>query len=314
MYQDIILLENTNFNDSVLNNRLVVYIELNNEGKDLLYNKIDLVISKIKSTESLIESQMENFLKTLISQEIGISLIEMIKETYEIIKHSSEQMEQMNTPVKVKMELELKDTYKKLKEILQKSISGNEDLMIPDKENLNKYILTAIEKMKEESRKRGESFSYELALKEIFDYRKWFNLKISHKKRGEEKFSEVKDKTVFSGGEKAMVIYLPMLSAMNFKYSKARPDAFKLMVLDEAFSVSDEKSRRSTIELIEDLDFDFVFNAPEMECLVPNTQFSIYTLKSSEDTGRVAISYSMWNGEKTIKKWFSENEIEELCK
>ena len=44
--------------------------------------------------------------------------------------------------------------------------------MIPDKENLNKYILTAIEKMKEESRKRGESFSYELALKEIFDYRK----------------------------------------------------------------------------------------------------------------------------------------------
>lgn len=314
LYQDIILLENTNFNDSVLNNRLVVYIELNNEGKDLLYNKIDLVISKIKSTESLIESQMENFLKTLISQEIGISLIEMIKETYEIIKHSSEQMEQMNTPVKVKMELELKDTYKKLKEILQKSISGNEDLMIPDKENLNKYILTAIEKMKEESRKRGESFSYELALKEIFDYRKWFNLKISHKKRGEEKFSEVKDKTVFSGGEKAMVIYLPMLSAMNFKYSKARPDAFKLMVLDEAFSVSDEKSRRSTIELIEDLDFDFVFNAPEMECLVPNTQFSIYTLKSSEDTGRVAISYSMWNGEKTIKKWFSENEIEELCK
>ena len=25
-----------------------------------------------------------------------------------------------------------------------------------------------------------------------------------------------------------MVIYLPMLSAMNFKYSKARPDAFKM--------------------------------------------------------------------------------------
>lgn len=312
--QNVLPVENTNYNDSTLNNRFVIHLELNNEGKDFLYNKIDLVTSKIKSTENLIEFQMERFLKTLISQEIGINLIEMIKETSEIIKHSSEQMEQMNTPIKVKMELELNDNHKKIKEILQKSISGNEDLMIPDSEDLKKYILTRIEKMKKEANDKGETFSYEVALKEIFDYRKWFNLKISHKKRGEEKFSEVKDKTVFSGGEKAMIIYLPMLSAMNFKYSKARPDAFKLIVLDEAFSVSDEKSRRSTIGLIEDLDFDFVFNAPEMECLVPNTEFSIYTLKSSEDTGRVAISYSMWNGEKRIKDWFSPDEIEELCK
>ncbi len=312
--QNVLPVENTNYNDSTLNTRFVIHLELNNEGKDFLYNKIDLVTSKIKSTENLIEFQMERFLKTLISQEIGINLIEMIKETSEIIKHSSEQMEQMNTPIKVKMELELNDNHKKIKEILQKSISGNEDLMIPDSEDLKKYILTRIEKMKKEANDRGETFSYEVALKEIFDYRKWFNLKISHKKRGEEKFSEVKDKTVFSGGEKAMIIYLPMLSAMNFKYSKARPDTFKLIVLDEAFSVSDEKSRRSTIGLIEDLDFDFVFNAPEMECLVPNTEFSIYTLKSSEDTGRVAISYSMWNGEKRIKDWFSPDEIEELCK
>lgn len=310
---DVIPVENSNYDDSTLNNRFVIHLELNNEGKDFLYNKMDLVTSKIKSTENLIEFQMEKFLKTLISQEIGISLIEMIKETSEIIKHSSEQMEQMNTPVKVKMELELNANHKKMKEILQKSISGNEDLMIPDREELKKYILNRIEKMKKEAHEKKETFSYELALKEIFDYRKWFDLKISHKKRGE-KFSEVTDKTVFSGGEKAMVIYLPMLSAMNFKYSKARPDAFKLMVLDEAFSVSDEKSRKSTIGLIEDLDFDFVFNAPEMECLVPNTQFSIYTLKSSEDTGKVAISYSIWNGEKRINKWFYDNEIEELCK
>ena len=309
----IIPIENTKFNDTNLNNRFKISIELNNEGQDLLYKKINIITTKIESIKNLIDRQMEKIIKNLLSQEIGIKLIEMIKETSEIIKQSSEQMEKMNTPVIVSMKLEIKDEQKKIKDILQKSISGNEDLMFPFKEDFKKYILNKLEGLKDEAKEKNEIFSYEAALKEIFDYRKWFNLKIYYQKRGENR-KEVTDKTIFSGGEKAMIIYLPILSAIDFKYSKASPDALKVIAFDEAFSVSDDESIRSTMKLIDDLDFDFIFNSPEAKCLVPNTQFNIYTLNPSKTTGIVRISFSTWNGNKRIKEVFSEKDIEELSK
>ena len=302
----------TKFENPKLNNRLKIFITLDNEKEDLIYNKIELIDNKIDNLKNLINQKTERLIKNVLSKEIGNTLLEMIKNTSEIIKNSSNQMEQMPTPIIVSMKWEIKDEIKEIKEILQKSVSGKEELISERyKRKLQDYILKEIENKKDIAEKKKENFEYKTALKEIFDYRKWFNLKIYYQKRGENK-KEAKDNTVFSGGEKAMIVYLPILSALNFKYSKANPDSFKLIVLDEAFSVSDKESIKSTMELIENLDFDFIFNSPNLRCLVPNSKFSIYTLNSSKETGKTKTSFSYWDGIK-CREFFYNQDIEKCC-
>lgn len=59
-------------------------------------------------------------------------------------------------------------------------------------------------------------------MKEVLDYRKWFEFQLECQKTGEKK-KELSDRVffTFSGGEKAMSMYVPLFSAVVAKYAGA---------------------------------------------------------------------------------------------
>lgn len=63
-------------------------------------------------------------------------------------------------------------------------------------------------------------------MRDILDYRKWFEFRLEYQKTGEVK-KELTDRAffTFSGGEKAMSMYVPLFSAAVAKYKGAREDA-----------------------------------------------------------------------------------------
>lgn len=290
--------ENVKFNNPNLNQKRKIYLQVDNEEKDLIYNKLGTIEKKIEAFNDILNESMQKAVNNLISQNIGDKLINLIKETSNIIKNSSEKMESMNTPVKVSMTWEIKKEYKDLNNILKRTAFGKEELVDDiDKNKLYEYINDEINRKKIEN--KNIEFDYLAALKDIFDYKKWFNLKIFYQKRGEKGKTEVTNSSVFSGGEKAVIVSLPILSALNFKLSKARSDAFRLIVLDEAFMVSDYENAKSIIGLIQDLDLDFIFNSPKEYFFVPNCAFNIYGLKKPDknsENKNIEVTASTWNG------------------
>lgn len=280
------------FTNYLLNFKRRIYIQIDNEEKDFIWKKIIELDKKIQLINELLSKDMEKAVNDLISKSIGDKLLNLIQKTSKIISDSSAKMESMNTPVIVRLGWKLKKEFDNIKNILKRTSFGKEELLnAEDKRKLYNFVLDQIESKKLE--KRNEDFDYQTALKDIFDYKKWFDLKIFYTKRGE-KEEEAIDGTNFSGGEKSTIVMLPVLTALSFKLSKAREDAFRLMVLDEAFSVVDFENTKNIMSLIEDLDLDFIFNSPKEYCFVPNTSFNVYSL--SIDNSKVLISTSSWTG------------------
>lgn len=100
------------------------------------------------------------------------------------------------------------------------------------------------------------------AIKEVLDYRQWFSFTLYYNRRGERERELTNNAFYkFSGGEKAMAMYIPLLSAAFSRYSEARNDAPYVISLDEAFAGVDENNVRDMFDLLEKLGFDYIMNS-----------------------------------------------------
>ena len=91
---------------------------------------------------------------------------------------------------------------------------------------------------------------------------KWFEFQLFSQKSGERQ-KELTNSVfgTFSGGEKAMSMYVPLFSAVVAKYQGGREDAPRLISLDEAFAGVDNRNIRDMFRLMTQFGFDFIINS-----------------------------------------------------
>jgi len=101
----------------------------------------------------------------------------------------------------------------------------------------------------------------------------------------------------FSGGEKAITMYVPLFSAVVAKYAGARAEAPKLISLDEAFAGVDENNINDLFRMLVELEFNFIINSQilwgDYET-VP--KLAIYQLLRPENAKFVTVIPYAWNG------------------
>lgn len=145
----------------------------------------------------------------------------------------------------------------------------------------------------------SDNRSFLTIMKEILDYRKWFQFQLYFAKTGERK-KELTNNAffTFSGGEKAMAMYVPLFSAVYAKYSGANKDCPKVVSLDEAFAGVDEKNIRDMFRLlVKELNLSFIANSQVLfgdYDTVP--ALSIYELIRPENANFVTLIRYKWNG------------------
>ena len=127
---------------------------------------------------------------------------------------------------------------------------------------LSAHFRSKVEEARRHARDSGGMISFYQVMKETLDYRKWFEFQLFFQKGGE----RVKELTnsvfgTFSGGEKAMAMYVPLFSAVVAKYQGGRPDAPRLISLDEAFAGVDNRNIRDMFRLMAEFEFDFIINS-----------------------------------------------------
>ncbi|WP_018685528.1 TIGR02680 family protein [Actinokineospora enzanensis] len=97
-------------------------------------------------------------------------------------------------------------------------------------------------------------------LREALDYRKWSRFTLEVRKGLGDRWSALNDAThqQGSGGEKAVMLQLPLFVAAAAHYKAAAATAPRPVYLDEAFAGIDAEMRGNCMRLLTDLDLDFV--------------------------------------------------------
>lgn len=144
--------------------------------------------------------------------------------------------------------------------------------------------------------------SFYAIMRDVLDYRRWFEFQLECQKTAEKK-RELTDRVffTFSGGEKAMAMYVPLFSAVVAKYAGARADAPKLISLDEAFAGVDETNIRDMFRLMITCNFNFMINSQVLwgdYDTVPG--LAIYQLLRPENAKFVTVIPYVWNGKEKI--------------
>ena len=149
----------------------------------------------------------------------------------------------------------------------------------------------------------GEIRNYHSIIKDVLDYRKWYEFKLQFTKKGERK-KELTNNAFdqFSGGEKAMCMYIPLFSAVYARYEKARKDCPRVVTMDEAFAGVDENNIRDMFRLLKILDLDYILNSQVLWGDYDTVNaLAIAELIREENDDVVTVLRYKWNGkEKTL--------------
>jgi len=140
-------------------------------------------------------------------------------------------------------------------------------------------------------------------IRDALDYRKWFDLKLLFRRIGNPKKELTNNSfNTFSGGEKAMAMYVPLFAAVSSQYKKAeKEDCPRIIALDEAFAGVDEKNINSMFGLVDTLDFDYIMNSQALwGCYESVHAIKIAELLRSANGKTVTVIYYHWNGKERI--------------
>lgn len=155
-----------------------------------------------------------------------------------------------------------------------------------------------------------EKASLRKYLYELLDYRNWFQFELKYAKGEQSAYRPLTDSrfNVLSGGEKAMAMYIPLFAATYSRYSDGRPDAPRIISLDEAFAGVDEENVRDLFKLLTEMDFDYIMTSQVLwGCYDTVPKLAIYEIHRPKDADWVALFHYRWNGK--YKEFIDQDEF-----
>ncbi|HEX9888389.1 MAG TPA: TIGR02680 family protein [Nitriliruptorales bacterium] len=131
-----------------------------------------------------------------------------------------------------------------------------------------------------------------------FDYRGWHAFTIEFKQAGAASWRRLTRQAhgTGSGGEKAVMLHLPLFAAMAAHYH-GRPTAPRLIVLDEVFAGIDRGTRGQLMGLLVELDLDVLLTSHEEWGFYRELDgLSTYHLIRDPDVPGVLAEWFVWDG------------------
>ncbi|MGO5064207.1 MULTISPECIES: TIGR02680 family protein [unclassified Clostridium] len=285
-----------------------IEIVLRFNGKVSLYNLVYLLREVIEEQKLFInERERQIFEETLINT-ISTKITAKIYQTKIWVDEMNELMESMNTSSGLKFSLkwvprkaenENQMDISSLVNILQRGAVVTED----DVDKLSKHFKEKLKQQKRDLEASGEIINYQSIIKDILDYRQWYEFKLSFTKPLDGK-KELTDNEFFkfSGGEKAMAMYVPLFAAVNAKYNGAdKKDCPRIIALDEAFAGVDENNISDMFKLLEKMNLDYVLNSQVLWGDYETVkELAICELTRDGEDDIVVVERFQWNGKEKV--------------
>lgn len=295
--------------DGELRSRACIDLYPNGQRMDLL-DFILRIESHIEADRQLLSQEDRRLFETILNQTITTKLGHRINDSQEWTRHMSNIMQQLNTSMGLRFSLAWKgqpadqqeelDT-RELIELLRKDpfLMGD-----ADREKITSHFRAKIAKARESSRSDAAPATYSELMRQALDFRSWFTFHIYYRKGAGTAAADVPKKELtdsafnsFSGGEKAMAMYVPLFAALSAQYEAAGTDAPQLMALDEAFAGVDETNIESMFTLVHQLNLNYIMNSQALwGCYASVSSLNIAELWRPQNADVVTVVRYHWNG------------------
>lgn len=263
---------------------------------------------EIEELNNLLKTGDRELFEDILANTISRKIRSKINSSISWVDNMNQLMGSMNTSSGLKLslrwrsksaEVENQLDTKELVELLKK----DSRLMKEEEfEKLSKHFRSKVEEARRNAKDGNGTVSFFAVMRDTLDYRKWFEFQLFSQKSGEQK-KELTNSVfgTFSGGEKAMAMYVPLFSAVVAKYQGARKDAPRIISLDEAFAGVDNKNIRDMFRLMVEFEFNFIINSQVLwgDCDTLDS-LAIYQLIRLENVKFVTVMAYIWNGIKKI--------------
>lgn len=259
--------------------------------------------------EDLLKKDEEDLFKHFILESVGNILRVRIHQAMKWVEEMNTLLKEQKNSSSLKLSIQWKPTTKssdqelgtaKLVELLQKPI---EILSDADKTAISNHFQEKVKFAQEQVKnsEEGESILFQ-AITKVLDYRDWFEFELKFQRSNEGYGWQVlSDRRFnqFSGGEKAIVMYLPLFISVYSRYLDAENFCPKVIMLDEAFAGIDDMNIAELFKACEQLGFNYIMNSQALFGTYPTvSSLMIYELLRPQNANLVtAINYH-WDGNK----------------
>ena len=268
-----------------------------------------MVEKSISETELLIQAKDRELFENILSDTLGSKMFVRIDDSKEWVSDMSDLMKQMDSSMGLSFSLrwvpKASESSDQLSaNELEQILGRDKDLLSEeDKHKVSEHFRSEIRVLKQQAIENNLPINYQQMVRDALDYRKWFEFRM-YFTRTNEKTKELTDHAfnTFSGGEKAMAMYIPLFAAVNAQYLKSRRDDHPRMIaLDEAFAGVDDKNISSMFRLVEDLDFDYIMNSQSLwGCYESVHSLRIAELLRPENAKFITVIFYYWNGKERL--------------
>lgn len=290
-----------------------VCIDLYPEGQRMdLLDFIHRMESRIETDEQLLSQADRNLVETILNQTITTKLSHRINRSEDWTRRMSKIMESLDTSMGLRFSLVWKgrpadqpeelDTHDLL-ELLRKDPAVMGDA---DREKITAHFRAKIAIAREKFHEDETPATYSELMRQALDFRNWFTFRLYYQKGGTAPGSaenpgkkELTDSAFnsFSGGEKAMAMYVPLFAALSAQYAAAGEDAPRIMALDEAFAGVDEKNIESMFGLAHQLGLNYIMNSQSLwGCYASVPSLNIAELFRPQNSEVVTVLRYHWDG------------------
>lgn len=221
---------------------------------------------RLEETKNLLNAEDRKLFEDLLLNNVGDSIREKIRSSKIWVEEVKNIMEKMKTSSGLSFSLSWigkgKDAEDELdtKDIVSIFEGSASSLKNEDIEKIIKHFRSKIS-LEEEKYDELEKNYIEI-IRDVLDYRKWFQFKLFFRRNnGEKKELTDKEFSKFSGGEKAIAMYIPLFAGINAKFNSAKKDAPRIVALDEAFAGVDDLNIEDSFRILEELNLDYILTS-----------------------------------------------------
>lgn len=280
-------------------------ILLKKGGKELsLYDFIQSLQADIDSTGSILEDRDRELFENILTETISHKLRARIEESGRWVRDMTSLMATLTTSMGLTFSLDWKEKKSEGDGELDTAylvtlLNKDRALLTPeDSQKVSSHFRNKVKRAREEAHVQGISVNYADLIRSVLDYRGWYEFRLFYQ-RGEDGKKELSDRTFnrFSGGEKAMAMYVPLFAAVSAQYQKGGEACPQLLALDEAFAGVDDQNISAMFELMRILDFDYIINSQALwGCYACVPDLDIAEMHHPPNAPVVTILRYHWNG------------------
>ncbi|WP_106768837.1 TIGR02680 family protein [Paenibacillus faecalis] len=279
----------------------------------------DSVSRELSIQETRLDELDKQLYEEILLNSVGHKLRARIRRAEQWTEQMRELMESRDTSSGLKFSIRWRprtadseqelDTHELVTLLKQDAHVLNED----DLGRITRHFRSKIQSAKVWLEEKGEGQTLLQVLKMVLDYRKWFSF-VLYYERPHEPRRELTNHHFFkfSGGEKAMAMYIPLFTACYSRYKEAAPSAPYIISLDEAFAGVDENNINEMFEIVEKLGFNYIMNSQVLWGDYETVQsLSVCELVRPKNADYVTVIRYKWNGQELSLKVSEEGEYDE---